>query len=142
MTPRPPVPVVKTFLLCRELFQDVLTKEYFLIGPTSDIRAPELPWVAHAGVYIELTSGHGSYRPSLQLRDLSDRIVWHQTFEQPFPAQDPLRVTALAFFRVGLCVPALGRYDLVFLLNDQEVARRPVMVGRPTPPSPPPADEE
>ena len=142
MTPNPPVPVVKAFLLCREMFQDVLTKEYVLVGPTSDVRAPQFPWVAHVGVYVELTSGHGSYRPTLQLRDVTDRVVWTQTFEQPFLAQNPLRVAALAFFHVGMCIPALGRYDLVFLVNDQEIARRPVMVSLPSPPPAPRPDAD
>jgi hypothetical protein len=134
MNPTTPAPVAKSLLLCREIFEDARTHQYILVGPSSDIRVFQVPCVMTLAVYAEVTSGHGAYRPSLQLRDAEDRPVWTQNYDRPFTATDPLRVASLAFFDVPLCIPALGHYDLVLLADGEEVTRRGVsvsLVGQP-----------
>ena len=135
MDQNPPLPVVKTFLVCREMFQDAMSGEHILVGPLQELHVVQAPAVVHVGVYFEITCGHGNYRPTLQLRDLEEQVVWSQTYEQPFPAQDPLRVAAVAMFHVGMCIPRLGKYDLVLLVNKEEIARRPLWVSFPNQPN-------
>lgn len=128
MEANPPVPVVKTLLVCRELFVDNSSKEVILVGPLLDLHVPQIPTVVHVSVFFELTSGHGDYVPTLQLRDLDEQVVWYHTYDQPFPAQDPLRIITVQVTRIGVCIPRYGKYDWVLLVNKQEIGRRPLLV--------------
>jgi hypothetical protein len=128
MTPNPPLPFVKSLLVCREVVQDSASGDYVLVAPLCDVRTNQLPCTVQVGVYTEMTSGHGGYRPSLQLRDMEEQVVWAQDYAQPFEAK-PLRLTCVAFRRVVLSFPRLGKYDLVLLVNAEEVARHPLWVS-------------
>ena len=39
-------------------------------------------------VFAQLTSGHGSYQPSLELLDAEGQSVWREVWERPFEARD------------------------------------------------------
>lgn len=134
MEPQPPLPVAQALLLCREIFEDMLSKDHLLIAPLRDIQFQHMPAIFQASVYLEVTSGHGDYRPSLQLRDLEDQVVWSFQCNQPFPMPDPLRSVVVTMNRINLCIPRPGKYDFVVLVNNREIARRPFWVRQTAPP--------
>jgi len=133
MDRRTPLPVTTTLLVCREVFEDKQTGEHALIGPRTDFALPQFPFVVPAQVFAQLTSGHGSYQPSLELLDAEGGRVWHESWDRPFEAADPLATYSL-IFRVGMIFPRPGRYDLVFRLEGEEVGRRALRAGLPSPP--------
>jgi hypothetical protein len=123
MDRRTPPPLTTTLLVCREVFEDKSSGEHALIGPRSDFVLPQFPFVVPAHVFAQLTSGHDSYQPALELLDSEGSCVWREHWEQPFEARDPLTTYSL-IFRVGMVFPRPGRYDLVFRLSGLEVGRR------------------
>ena len=40
MSPRPPTPVCKAFLVCKQIFRDERTEEYVLVSPVHQTFAP------------------------------------------------------------------------------------------------------
>jgi|SRR5579884_1916623 len=122
-----PLPVTTTLLVCREVFEDRRSGEHALIGPRNDFALPHFPFTLPAQVFVQLTSGHGSYQPSLELLDAEGAGVWREEWERPFEANDPLATYSL-IFRVALLFPRVGRYDLVFRLGGEEVGRRGLRV--------------
>jgi hypothetical protein len=130
MDRRTPPPVTTTLLVCRDVFEDKTSGDHALIAPRSDFMMPQFPFVLTAQVFVQLTSGHGSYQPSLELLDAEGTSVWHESWDRPFEAGDPLATYSLVF-RVGLVFPRPGRFDLVFRLGGEEVGRRGLRVRFP-----------
>jgi hypothetical protein len=126
---RGPVPEVKSFLICREVFQDVISGEYIVVGPLVNVVAPHFPWTAPLCFLAELTSSHGSYTPTLQLHDLEGNVVWGQELQPPLQAADPLKFHLVSFRQMGVRIPAPGKYDVVLLLNGREVARHVLLAA-------------
>jgi hypothetical protein len=123
MDRRTPLPVTTTLLVCREVFEDKNSGDHALIAPRTDFLLPQFPFVVAAQVFVQLTDGHGSYQPSLELLDGEGTSVWREAWDRPFEAGDPLTTYTL-IFRVGMVFPRPGRFDLVFRLGGQEVGRR------------------
>ena len=108
MNGKPPTPVLKTFLLCNEIYQDALTKRLILIGPSSDVTASSYPTIARMGFFIVMTSTHGSYRFQFQLHGNTDQVVWQQTMQPDYEAHDPLKIHQVSFRNMSLVVPRPG----------------------------------
>jgi hypothetical protein len=132
--PKPPTPVVKTFLLCREIFQDAISREYILVAPYVDIASPQFPFVAPVNLYSQMTGLRGRYQLTLQVQDLENNVVWSHVMPQLFEHHDALRTCVLAFVRMAAWIPKPGKYDLVLLANGQDVARYAFMTGFPVNP--------
>jgi hypothetical protein len=133
MSPKPPKPVVKSLLACREMLQDNATGEFILIGPLVDLTALQFPLMVPLNLFAVLTSMRGRYLPALQLRDEEDQVCWSQAWEAPAENHDPL--VPFTFSLRGLCayVPRAGKYDVVLMLNDDEVGRHGFVVHLPIP---------
>jgi hypothetical protein len=134
MEHKPLNPVVKSFLVCREIFQDARSQDHILIAPLASLCAHQFPCVVPVNLYAQLTSGHGVYHPALQLLDVEGRAVWGQTMEPPFEEKDPLSIRILTFLGIHLCVPRPGKYDLALLLNGEEAARHLLIARYPVRP--------
>jgi hypothetical protein len=124
-----PMPVVVSFVMCREMFQDQAADRLLLLDPGTDVIVPHFPYVVRRGFYLEFTSGHGDYRPRLELRDLQDNTVWSWSAPGTFAARGPLELGTVIFKNNDLCVPYPGRFEIVLLLDNVEVARRPLRVS-------------
>jgi hypothetical protein len=118
------------FLVCRQIYQDSRTGQHILVGPVIELFNHQFPWVVEVAAYVQLASGHGSYRPQLELQDAEGRAVWSDSFERPFEAHNPLATFAITF-HMALPVPRPGRYELVLFANGQEVVRHALKVGFP-----------
>jgi hypothetical protein len=131
--PKPLKPVVRNFLLCREIFQDASSQEYVLIGPAVNLVSSQFPFAGTASFFAQVTSLRGSYHLALQLHSEEGDVIWTNKLDHPLQMQDPLQTSSLAFLRMAVFVPKPGRYDFVLLANDQEAARYPVTAAFPAP---------
>jgi hypothetical protein len=122
MSPRPPTPVCKTFLVCKQIFVDELTQECTLVAPIHQIFVEEYPLRQYLSFFARWTKAHGSYRVEVQLRDLEGAVLWRDEMAQPLQASDPLRVVPLSLSRCRVRIPEPGTYEFVLLANGQEVS--------------------
>jgi hypothetical protein len=122
MEPRPPDPMCKALLVCRQVVKDAFTDEYILIGPTHQVTPLTYPAVVTLGIFAHWTSVQGTYKIELQLRDVEGRVVWQED-EPPLAGEDPLLAYAIAFAGRNFILPKPGTYDLVMLANGEEVGR-------------------
>jgi hypothetical protein len=138
--PKPLTPVARTFLLCREIFQDAATQEYILVGPAVNLRAPQYPLVATVSFFTQMTSLRGTYQLAIELQTEEGDAVFTNKLDPPFEMNDPLQVCTLSFLRVSILVPKPGRYDFVLLANGEAAARYPITAGFPQVAEPPAPD--
>ncbi|MFI5457951.1 MAG: DUF6941 family protein [Isosphaerales bacterium] len=122
-----PLPLVHTFVVCREIFQDNLTGEYILLGPTDGFNVPEFPFTISFAVYVLLTEVRGDVYPEYRLNDSDGETVWSYLSPDPIPHNDPftrhrIRVNASA------PIPRPGRHDLLLLVHGNEIARYPLRI--------------
>lgn len=127
-------PVVRALLLCREIHQDARSGEYILIGPRVDFLSHQYPCIATVSAFAQLTSTHGSYMPSLQLRDAEDQVIWREEMNLPLECHDPLRVWTIALHNMGMWVPRPGQYEVALLFNGEVAARNLFRAAFPAPP--------
>jgi hypothetical protein len=128
MTHKPPTPVVRSLLACREVANGP-NGEMILIAPLSVTSASRFPASLGVQVYAQITSMRGEYLPALQVRDGDDQVVWSLVMDHPMMVQDPLEVHHVPFRGYEAWLPRPGRYEVVLLMNDDEVARYPFTVG-------------
>jgi hypothetical protein len=118
---KPPLPLAQSFLICREIFQDRQTGEHILLGPATGASLAAFPATLRVSFYIKLTGGHGTYRPTLQLRDDDGELIGECPGPEAFEQTDPLAPRQIAWRDVGLFFPRPGRYDLVLLVNEDDL---------------------
>lgn len=126
MSAAPPKPICRTFLVCRELYQDNQTGEVIIVGPATEATAAHYPSNFTLNLFAHITSMRGTYLPALQLRDLDGRVVWGQSMGAPAEVHDALAVFRFLFRPVLLTVPRPGVFEIVLLLNDEEIVTLPM----------------
>jgi hypothetical protein len=132
---KPPAPLCKAFLACRQIIQDMASKEFILLGPAHQFHAPVFPMIATLSFFCQCTSMQGAYNLELQLQDLDGATQWRHAFEPAWECNDPLNVIYLSFQNLGIYFPQPGKYDLVLLANTDEIARVPFWARLPVPPA-------
>jgi hypothetical protein len=108
--------------MCRQVFIDQLTGEKILLGPTCEAYLPNYPATVMCSMFAQLTSAHGSYELQVQLQDMEGNMVW-QGPQVSWAARDPLQVGDVIVSNLLVAFPAAGKYDVVLLANNQEIAR-------------------
>ncbi len=69
---KPPVPVLKAFLVCDQVIQDAQTGKKSLIGVFHELKASRFPAMHPAlWIYANLTDAHGQYAFEIRLVDVS-----------------------------------------------------------------------
>lgn len=124
-----PLPSVYAFMPLLKLFQDHRSGALIMIGPGHHLPIPEFPATAILSFYAQFGSGHGSYLPQLELRDLEGQPVWTWTAPGPFHFGDPVFPHEVNFFDLPLLVPKQGRYAVALKLNGTDVAERSMWFG-------------
>ncbi len=122
MASRPPTPVCKCFLLCRQIFLDPVRQDYTLVSPVHQVFAPEYPVVEDLSVFARWSNAHGAYPVEVQLRDLEGEVLWRGQMPEPFETSDPLQVWVLALPHLAVPIPGPGKYEVALLADGQEVA--------------------
>jgi hypothetical protein len=125
---KPPQPYVQAFVVCREIFEDHHTGEYLLFAPRSAFRLAEFPGLIRFAVYAHLTELQGKYRLELQFEDSQGETLWAVRADPPVKHEDPLMPHRFAFRDLKVRVAAQGRYDLVLVSEEIEIARHPLWV--------------
>jgi hypothetical protein len=120
--PRPPTPVCKAFLVCKQIFRDERTEEYVLVSPLHQTFAPRYPLLLDLSFFARWTNAHGRYLVELQLRDLAGVVLWREEMAEPFDVADPLRVVPLYLRHHRVIFPSPGKYEFALLANGREVA--------------------
>jgi hypothetical protein len=117
-----PLPLVQSFLVCRDIFQDRQTGEYLLLGPCTGMTLPGFPVAVNVALYIKLTGGHGTYHLEVQLRDHEGGLVGSCPDKEPLHLTDPLASFQISWRQLALQFPRPGRYDLILLANGEDLA--------------------
>lgn len=117
-----PTPICKCFVLCRQIFIDPVRQDYTLVSPIHQVFSPSYPSIEDISVFARWTNAHGSYSVELQLRSLDGDILWRQTMEAPFNADDPLQVWIVPLYHLTVRLPKPGKYEVVMLASGKEVA--------------------
>jgi hypothetical protein len=131
---KPPVPVCKSFVVCRQIICDQFTSEYVILGPTHQVGSLMYPVVVPLSIFARFTSVQGSYFLELQMQDLEGNTVWRQIFEQPWELRDPLAVGTLLLHNLGIYFQKPGKYEWVLFANGDEVFRDVFFAALPTQP--------
>jgi len=131
--PRPPKPVCKALLVCRQISEDPIAGDQFLLGLIRWISAPAFPARLPLAIFSRWTCGHGDYQVEVQLQTTDGEVVWRDGPPEPWKMSDPLRMFDLSL-RLAVVFPSPGNFDFVILANGEEVDRHPfqaMMAGRP-----------
>ena len=123
---KPPLPLILSFVACREIWCDQRTNTYIVVAPTREVSAAHFPTHVRLSFFVELTGGHGSYQPRMALRDIEDEVVWGWTGNHPFESDNPLVPHQVTFLDILVAVPRPGAYRFVFQLNGEDAAQRPM----------------
>jgi hypothetical protein len=121
MDRKPPPPVCRVFLICRQIVEDQKTKESVLIGQPTAIHHHIYPTAKLLAFFTRWTSAHGAYQVELQLQH-DGEVVWRDGPPQPWRMADPLGIYDLKV-TVSVIFPQPGTYDLVLFANGDEIAR-------------------
>jgi hypothetical protein len=122
MERRQPTPLCRTFTVCKQIFIDEITQEYTLVAPLHQIFLPHYPATMDLSVFARWTNAHGPYRVELQLRTLDGEVVWRDRMQNPFEAPGPLAIAPITLRHRFVSFPAPGKYEVVLLANEEEVA--------------------
>ncbi|HZW30106.1 MAG TPA: hypothetical protein VFF52_05320 [Isosphaeraceae bacterium] len=123
-------PHVNAFLVCREIFQDKLTGEYILVGPTNGFTAPEFPCATRVAIYGDLSEVRGEYFPALRLLDPDGDPIWSDRAPRALNDVGPLGHHHFVFHGSMLPLPRPGRYDLLLMAGATEIARQGLEVSQ------------
>ncbi|HEY1858741.1 MAG TPA: hypothetical protein VGG61_00190 [Gemmataceae bacterium] len=134
MEHKPPAPLCKAFLACRQIMQDLGSKEFILLGPTHQMYSPVFPMIGNLAFFAQCTTMQGSYNLELQLQDMEGGVQWRHAMDPPWECNDPLSVAYLTLQNMGIYFPRPGKYDVVLLANQEEIARVPFWARLPSTP--------
>lgn len=125
--PNLPKPLARVFLVCRRILNDG-GPEYLIDMPITDITITSpFPATILVGLWGKVT-GHGTYTLSVNVRDMSGAFVYAYTIENPLRLTDPLQPHHIALTRQRLQFPAPGKYDIVLLADNEEIAVDTIIV--------------
>ena len=128
MTRNVPPPQVQAFVVCRQITRGTRTGEIVIIGPVSHVPVTQFPVVILLAVYAHATGGHGTYQLAFELRAAAGEVVWQWQPVDPLHHADPLVPMQVTFDELRVSVQEPGRYDLVLLTGDDEIARQPLLI--------------
>lgn len=135
---KPPLPVVKAFLVCDQIIQDAQTGKKSLIGVFHELRAERFAAVHPLlWIYANLTDAHGRYAFQIRLVELSKNEVLGRGEPPPIDIPGPLQTTELSAQLRNVSLPRAGTYEFQLLANEQLIATKAIRVLQVTPPAPP-----
>jgi len=120
-----PPPKCKAILLCDQVIVDARTGHYTAVGIFD-----EFPTVAYPGktrsfvIYLQLTSGIGSYAITLEILDLTDGTRIASARGPSIHFGDRSAKAHMIIEVPPLRLAHSGVYDFVVLANDQEIDRQ------------------
>lgn len=137
---KPPLPVIKAFLVCDKVIQDAQTGKKSLIGLFHEIKANTFPTVHHElWIYANLTDAHGHYVFEIRFVNASDanRVVGHSQ-PSPITIPGPLQTTELSALLRRVALPGPGTYEFQLIANGELAATKSIRVTTVRSPDAPP----
>jgi uncharacterized protein DUF6941 len=122
-------PIVQGFLVCRQVFKDVLTGEFIVLGPTSHFRITGFPCKLPVMGFLQVVEAHGHYQFSASLLDPEEEQVWSWSAQESLYHPEPLIPHQIVFHDWVLNVPRPGRYRLELSANGQELVAQSLFLG-------------
>jgi hypothetical protein len=125
-----PPPLVLGLIVCDYLLIEEGTRKISLIGSFRELEVARLPGVARPFVvYTMLTDGSGDATIEVVIRRLNtDEQIYSAS--RPFTFDDRLSVLDVSFDVHNCPFPAAGRYEVSLQVDDEEVAKRRLLVRR------------
>jgi hypothetical protein len=120
MNRKPPVPVCKAFLVCRQIVGETLT----LIGQSNGYVNRRFPGSCQLAFFARLSGGHGQYAIEVQVQDADGVVLWRDGPLEPWVPSSPLQTLDLVLNLTPI-FPGPGDYSLVLTANDEELGREP-----------------
>lgn len=141
---KPPLPVLKAFLVCDQVIQDMQTGKKSLIGVFHELKATKFPAVHPSlWIYANLMDAHGRYAFEIRLVDVSRNEILGQGAPPPIDIPGPLQVTELSAQLRNVRLPGPGTFEFQLLANGELAATKAIRVAHvPTPLQPPQAPLE
>ena len=127
MNPKPPMPICKAFLVCRNISGETLT----LIGQSNCYVNHRFPNGFPLAFFARLTGGHGDYTIEVQLQDKHGDIFWRDGPPQSWCPKSPLETLDLTL-NLTIVFPGPGDYVLVLTANGEELGREPFAARLPS----------
>ena len=125
MDRKPPLPVCKAFLVCREIAGQMLT----LLGDNCYVNR-RFPNGFPLSFFARLTGGHGEYQIEMQLHDSAGTVVWRDGPEETWRPESPLDRVDVTLTLTPI-FPGPGDYSLVLTANEEELEREPFFARLP-----------
>ncbi len=135
MQHKPPTPICKALVVCKQIFVDEQRQDCTLVSPIHQIFSPHFPVEEDLSVFARWTNAHGRYAVELQLRDLEGTVLWRDEMPNPFDVSDPLQVVTLMLRHRLFRFPRRGKYEVALLANGIEVATDVFLAHKLDPPS-------
>src|SRR5262249_23110284 len=123
MSRKPPLPVCRAFLVCRQVVTDPTFGDFVLVGQPRAFISRSFPAASQYGFYARLTSGHRPYQIEGLVQDESGAVVWRDGPPEAWSMSAPLEMYDVTLNLI-VVFPAPGVYDLVLTANGEEVARQ------------------
>jgi len=120
---KPPTPLCKTCVICRQFAEHPETKEPVLIGLPQGFMAPHYPAAYDLWLFARVASTHGDYRIQVQLQNVGGDVVWQGGPQEDWSMPNPMGTYDLKLQLLPV-FPCPSKYDLVLLANGDEVARQ------------------
>ena len=106
----------------------------------SAFQLAEFPGSIKFAVYAHLTELHGKYVLELRLEDSQGDILWAVRADPPVKHDDPLMPHRFAFRDLSVRFSAPGRYDLLLVSEEMEIARQALWMLEEEPPGESPSE--
>lgn len=116
-------PIAQSFLVCREIFTDEVSRTRLLMHPFCRLNLPGFPATFPVCLFIQLTGGHGTYRLGIQLHDAEGAVLADVSAPAAEALTDPLEYAQATWRDLRLRFPKPGRYSLVLLADREEIGR-------------------
>jgi hypothetical protein len=121
--------VVHGFLVCREVFRDVRTGEFILLGPKTHFWIQDFPCKLPVMGFLQVVEAHGDYQFAASLRDAEEEQVWDWSAGAIVSHPEPLFAHQIVFHDWVLNVPQPGRYWLELFVNGEELVGQSLFLG-------------
>jgi hypothetical protein len=128
MNRKPPMPICKAFLVCRDINGEVLT----LICQSNCYVNQHFPNGTPLAFFARLTGGHGEYVIEMQLQDKNGDVFWRNATPDLWCPQSPLATVDLVLKNYTPVFPGPGDYMLVLTANGEELGREPFRARLPS----------
>jgi hypothetical protein len=123
MPQKPPPPLCKAFLICREIHQAPQFGDYILVGRRRSHQSHVFPTAANLPFFVQVTGAHGDYWFEVQLHDENGDVVWREGPPKPLSLPSPLVLWDMAL-TLNSVLPRPGDYEFVLTANGEELSRQ------------------